>query len=320
MPGTDPREAAAVVVGELGLPHLPELPDRGVGADLIGRTAGLLVDLPVDYVHRTYRLAAAPTAETRRARDYLRWDLDALEEMWETGGLRGRGRVVKVQACGPYTFAAHAELRGGHKLIRDAGALREVTAALAAGLREQAAELERRLGVRVVVQLDEPSVGAVIDGTVTPLTRLDPIAPVPVADVAHVLTELADGLDRPVLVHDCSPPRWDLLGRLESCAVSIDLTLLRERDLDRLGELLDAGRLLAAGVVPATDPGTEPGRLVDDLVIRLGALVDRLGLSRDVLRDQVLVTPTCGLAGAGPGWARTAPAIASRVADGIATS
>ncbi|WP_344782325.1 vitamin-B12 independent methionine synthase [Gordonia caeni] len=320
MPGTDPREAAAVVVGELGLPHLPELPARGVGADLIGRTAGLLVDLPVDYVHRTYRLAAAPTAETRRARDWLRWDLDALEEVWETGGLRGQIPAVKVQACGPFTFAAHTELRGGHKLVRDAGALREVTGSLAAGLREQTAELERRLGVRVVVQLDEPSVGAVIDGTVTPLTRLDPIAPIPVADVAHALTELAEQLHRPVLVHDCSPPRWDLLGRLDSCAVSIDLTLLRERDLDRLGELLDAGRVLAAGVVPPADPGIEPGRLVDDLVVRLGTLVDRIGLSRDVLREQVLITPTCGLAGATPEWARTALTVASRVAEGIATS
>lgn len=317
MPGTDPGEAAAVVTGELALPYLPELPDRGIGADLIGRTAGLLVDLPVDYVHRTYRLAAAPTAETRRARDYLRWDLDALEEVWETAGLAGGDAVVKVQACGPYTFAAHAELRGGHKLITDPGALREVTASLAAGLRDQADELERRLGARVVVQLDEPSVGDVIDGTVTPLTRLDPVPPIPVAEVAHRLTELAAGLGRPVLVHDCSEPRWDLLRRLSGCAVSFDLTRLRERDLDQIGELLDGGTTLAAGVVPAVDPGTEPARLADDLVTRLGVLVDRIGLRRQVLADQVIVTPVCGLAGATPGWARTALAVATRVADGI---
>jgi hypothetical protein len=49
MPGTDPREAAATIVGELPLlPHLPELPARGVGADMIGRTAGLLVDIAVE--------------------------------------------------------------------------------------------------------------------------------------------------------------------------------------------------------------------------------------------------------------------------------
>ena len=46
MPGTDPAEAMRVIAGELaGFPHLAELPDRGPGADLIGRTAALLVDI-----------------------------------------------------------------------------------------------------------------------------------------------------------------------------------------------------------------------------------------------------------------------------------
>lgn len=319
MPGTDPREAAAVVVGELGLPHLPELPGRGVGSDLIGRSAGLLVEIPVDYVHRNYRLAAAPTAETRRARDYLRWDLDALEECWETGGLRGEHEVLKVQACGPYTFAAHVELRGGHKLIRDAGALRDVAESLAAGLRAQAEDLERRLGVRVVVALDEPEIGRVLDGTVTPLTRLDPIAPIPVPEIVAGLETFAAQVNRPMLVHSCARPRWDLLRDLPSFAVSMDLTLLRECDYDALGGVLDAGRVLAAGVVPTDDPGLPRTQVVDDLVARLQGLVDRIGLPRTVLRDQLLVTPTCGLAGASDAWARTALAIAGEVAEGVAT-
>ena len=46
LPGIDPAEALRIVVGELPeFAHLPELPQRGAGADLIGRTAGLLVDL-----------------------------------------------------------------------------------------------------------------------------------------------------------------------------------------------------------------------------------------------------------------------------------
>ena len=44
-PGTSARQAAEIVVGELHtLPHLVELPARGVGADLIGRTLALLGD------------------------------------------------------------------------------------------------------------------------------------------------------------------------------------------------------------------------------------------------------------------------------------
>ena len=66
-PGTSARAAAEVVVGELGtLPYLPELPARGVGADLIGRAGALLVDIALDTVPRGYRIAARPGAVTRR--------------------------------------------------------------------------------------------------------------------------------------------------------------------------------------------------------------------------------------------------------------
>lgn len=321
MPGADPREAVAVAMGETRLPFLPELPARGVGADLIGRATGLLVELPVDYVHRAYRLSASPTAETRRARDWLRWDLDALEERWDTAGLRGEVDVLKVQACGPFTFAAHVELRGGHKVIRDRGALRDVAASLAAGLSEQAAELERRLGVStVVVQLDEPSVGDVLDGTVPPLTRLDPILPVPVPEVAQLLESVAALLDRPMVLHSCAAARWDLVAATPSYAPSLDLTLLRESDYDALGETLDAGRILFAGVVPATDPGQPAAQVSDELVSRLTGLVDRIGLPRTVFRDQFVITPTCGLAGASPSWARAALAVSGTVAAALLTA
>ncbi len=324
MPGTDPAEAVAVVAGELALPHLPELPSRGVGADLIGRTAGLLAELPVDYVHRGYRLSSSATAETRRARDYLRWDLDALEEHWERAGLRASG-PVKVQACGPYTFAANVELRGGHKVLRDHGAVRAVIESLAAGLADQLADVQRRLGAPVVVQLDEPGIDAVLDGTVPPLTRLDPIAPIPVAEVAQGLEQLAAALPAPVLLHNCaaardtarSARRWELARLAPSYGLSVDLTLLTEREYDDLGALLDAGRVLAAGVVPSTDPGIEPARLVDDLAARLHALIDRIGLPRSVFAEQILITPTCGLAGASAAWARTAPAVATRIAEAV---
>ncbi len=61
LPGTDPAEAAALVLGELpDLPHLPELPARGPGADMVGRGAALLVDLPVELVPSGWRLTARP--------------------------------------------------------------------------------------------------------------------------------------------------------------------------------------------------------------------------------------------------------------------
>lgn len=316
MPGTDPREAVRIAAGELDLPFLPELPARGVGADLIGRTGALLVELPLDMVHRTYRLVDHPNSTTRRSRDWLRWDLDAIEEHWETAGLRGSG-TVKVQACGPLTFSAHAELRGGHKIVKDRGAVRDVTASLTEGLREHVAEVERRLGARVVVQLDEPDVGRVIDGTVTPLTRLDPIRPVPAPEAAELLQQMIDDLGVAVLLHSCGRPRWDLTSRLSGIALSLDVTDLRPAaDYDALGAYLDGGGVLAAGLVPTSGPA-KPLH-AEPLAGQLAGLIDRIGLPRAVLRENVLVTPTCGLAGATPEWAARALALSSEVASGLA--
>ncbi|MEV4195577.1 hypothetical protein AB0J65_29930, partial [Streptomyces toxytricini] len=49
LPGGDAREAAKTATGSFeDFPYLPELPARGPGADMIGRSLGLLVDL---YAH-----------------------------------------------------------------------------------------------------------------------------------------------------------------------------------------------------------------------------------------------------------------------------
>jgi hypothetical protein len=80
MPGTDPHESAAVVHGEVpDLPHLVELPARGPGADMVGRTAALLTDLHVDLQPSGWRLVDRPGSDERRGLSYLSQDLDELE-------------------------------------------------------------------------------------------------------------------------------------------------------------------------------------------------------------------------------------------------
>src|ERR1700722_13847054 len=82
MPGENPLEAARVVAGELpDFPYLAELPGRGPGADITGRAAGLLVDIPVELAGpRGWRIAERPGIDLRRARSLLSTDLDAMEE------------------------------------------------------------------------------------------------------------------------------------------------------------------------------------------------------------------------------------------------
>lgn len=304
-----------MVVGELHrLPHLVELPGRGVGADLIGRAGALLVDISIDTVPRGYRIAPGRRAVTRRAVSLLDEDLDALEEAWEKAGLRGADRVVKVQAPGPVTLAAHLELPGGHRALTDSGAVRDLTASLAEGVAQHRAQLARRLGSPVVVQFDEPSLPAALAGRLTGVTSLNPVHPVDESMVTALLDECVGVVGGEVALHSCAADLpWKLLQRSAISAISVDVQTLTAADLDGIGEFVDSGRTVLLGVVPTTVTGPPP--TAEHIAATVADVTDRLGFARSLLRDRVGVTPACGLAGATPAWARSAIELAQRAAD-----
>lgn len=305
-------------MGELHrLPHLVELPGRGVGADLIGRAGALLVDIAIDTIPRGYRIAKGRSGVTRRAASLLDEDIDALEEAWEKAGLRGGERVVKVQAPGPITLAAHLELGGGHRAITDAGAVRDLTVSLAEGVAAHRAQLQRRLQTPVVVQFDEPSLPAALAGRLSGVTSLSPVHPVDESVVIGLLDDCVAAVGGEVALHSCAAGLpWKLLQRSTIGAVSVDAQTLTAADLDGVGEFLESGRTVLLGAVPAATPVARPS--VEEVATTVAAVTDRLGFSRAVLRDRVGVTPTCGLAGATPAWARRAVEVAQKVADAFA--
>ncbi|OLR91629.1 methionine synthase [Actinokineospora bangkokensis] len=312
LPGTDPREAAAVVLGELpDFPHLTELPGRGLGADLVGRTAGLLVDLPVEVVPSGYRWTAHPGVDHRRAEDLMRWDLDALEEAAATT----KPGLVKVQVVGPWTLTANVELPRGHRVLTDPGALREFTESLGEGLTRHVAEVKRRTGAEVVVQVDEPSITAVLAGALPTPSGLGTVAPVPEPEAREVLERVVDAAKKasgqPVVVHCCAKrPPVALFREAGATGISFDVTLLGGASaayLDQLGETWDSGAVFFLGVVPSTDPASTP--TLRQLGAPALALADRLGFARVRLPELAVPTPTCGLGGASPAWARKALAL-----------
>jgi methionine synthase II (cobalamin-independent) len=317
-PGTAPRRAAEVVVGELAdaLAHIVELPARGVGADMLGRAGALLIDVAIDTVPRGYRIAR-PGAVTRRAVSLLDEDMDALEEAWETAGLRGGGRVVKVQAPGPITLAAGLELANGHRAITDAGAVRDLAASLAEGVAAHRATLARRLDTPVVVQFDEPSLPAALRGELTGVTALSPVAALDEAVAGALFDACAATVGAEVLVHSCAPGLpWNLLQRSTIGAVSVDAGTLRAADLDGIAAFVESGRAIMLGVVATGAPERRPS--AEEVAAAVVAVTDRLGFGRSALRDRIGVTPACGLATATPGWARTAIELAHQAADAFA--
>ncbi|MDS1272016.1 methionine synthase [Lipingzhangella sp. LS1_29] len=298
LPGTEPDEAARTVSGELPeFVHLAELPDRGPGADLVGRAAATLVDFPVEVQPSGWRVADRPGRDLWRARSLLSADLDAAEE--HTQGYTG---PFKLQLAGPWTLAATLELRTGQPLLADSGAVRDLSCAHAEGLAAHLAEIQRRIpGGHLVVQLDEPALTAVRDGRVPTASGYGRIAaPDPTTLQEHLREACAviETAGAVPVVHCCAEnPPIELLRRSGARAVGLDATLLEEEHDEPLAAAVEAGIALFLGLAARTggEP-SDPAATVDPV----RTLWHRTGLDPETLSDTVVVTPRCGLVGLAP--------------------
>ncbi|MEU9023562.1 methionine synthase [Actinomadura sp. NPDC048394] len=300
-PGDDPAEALRIVLGELPeLPHLPELPARGPGADLTGRTAGLLVDLPVRVEPSGWRFSDRPGRDTLRSHDHLARDLDVLEEV--AGGHDG---PFKIQVCGPWTLASTIELRHGDRALKDPGAVRDLVASLAEGVAAHVADVRRRLpAARVVVQFDEPGLPAALAGTVPTASGFSRLRAVEAPVAEDALRQVIEAADAYPVVHCCARNvPYGLLRGAGAKAISVDLGLVPRRDDDAVGETIDAGVGLFLGAVPGTDAALPS---LQATAAPVKELWRRLGFPAAQLAKQVVITPACGMAGASPRYVRAA--------------
>jgi methionine synthase II (cobalamin-independent) len=322
-PGDDQRdfdEAVRLVLGELGsgggLPYLPELPGRGAPASMTGRALAVMAELGADLQPAGWRLTDAPGIDHRRARSQLAQDLDGLEEQ-----AQGYDGAFKVQVAGPWTLAATVERPRGDKVLADFGARRELAQALAEGLTFHVADLRRRLpgGHRMVVQVDEPALTAVLAGAVPTASgfgRHRTVHPPEASEALGWVLDAITGAGAEPWVHSCAAGTpLDLLRGAGAAGLSVDHTQLSARDHDELAAALEDGQTVALGVVPSTDPATAPtDGQVTEAVLRW---TEMLGLDLDQIDDRLVLTPACGLAGASPEWTRTALELARKAAANL---
>lgn len=309
LPGTSSREAARIVAGELpGFLHVAELPARGPGADMVGRTGGLLAGvssgLGLETTPDGWRIAGGMGRQMRRAVSFLGEDLDALEE-----SAVGYGGPVKCQVVGPWTLAAGIELPTGERVLRDPGAVRDLAQALGEAVRGHVADLRRRIpgASAILVQVDEPGLPAVLAGRIGTASGLSSYRAVDPQVAGAVLGQvLADVEDAGALpgIHCCADDvPFGLLVSSGARFVSVDITALDTAGDEGVGGAFDAGVGILAGAVPSTGSG-QLGDARASAPLR--DLLHRLGLEDDRWLAQLAVTPTCGLAAADPVWVRTA--------------
>ncbi|MBB5495258.1 methionine synthase [Nocardiopsis metallicus] len=332
-PGEEPDETMRTIVGELpDLPHLPELPARGAGADMIGRAAGLLVDLPVEVQPTGWRVVDTPGRDLARAGSFLSYDLDALTEH-----LHAYEGPLKIQLAGPWTLAASIELRNGQRVVSDPGAHRDLAESHLEGALAHIADVRGRVpGAQLIVQIDEPSLPSVLLGSLPTASGLGLVPAVDRIQVEAVLRTLFAAIAETGAVpaaHCCAAGvPIDLLRRSGARALSVNALLLERAHDEMVGTAVEDGLGLLLGTVPATDPpasapapgpargsagsslGGPSGRPAADrgmsdpatIVDPVRELWNRLGFSPDLLSRAVVNTPTCGLAGASPRHARAA--------------
>ena len=339
LPGTDVTEAAATVVGELPLlPHLPELPARGVGGDMIGRTAALLVDLAVEVVPSGWRVTARPGRDHRRAVDLLRFDVDALDAAcagprpeWVKVQAAGGGRSRRRSSCTPAPSAHRPRRRAGVRRQSGRGPARP---------RRRGRRTDRCAGARPARRA-EPAGGS--RGNAADGVGLGNGA-VGGQDAQDLLRDLVAGLGVPVVVHAPRQTRrwalarweWRGSGSTPRCPCSADRPRSRRR-WTRWARCGTRGPAAAGAGTGAADAAGPPGvGLVprgrgtprrgdpasadadglgsDDLgapsalrtlARRAFDLADRLGFDRSRLAE-LACPPDLGLAGATPEWARRA--------------
>lgn len=308
-PGTDVVVALSAVRDELtevpqgveGIPYLPELPARGPGADMVGRAAGLLVDLPVDLSPQGWRLVARPGGDAHRTASVWRQDLQELAEAFD-----GWTGPLKIQASGPWTMAAALWLPRGERVLSDPGATRELTGSLAEGVAAHVAAVRRLLPhVQVVVQLDEPGLPAVLRGSVRSASGFRALPPVEGqaarAGLAEVLQGARAGGAAQTAVHCCADhPPLELLRGTGADALAVDTTTFGPDGWESVAAAVEQGLAVWAGALPAHGDPPAYQQVVEQLTARWR----QVGLPPAGLAH-LTVTPSCGLAAATPDQARS---------------
>ena len=287
-PGTSALEAAKIV-GELcsEFAHLPELPDRGPGGDMIGRTMTLVSrtasDFSVQTVPSGWQLTSGRVADLRRADGYWSEDLDSCEEVFAD-----YNGDFKVQLVGPWTLAASVENRNGEKLLRDLGAVAELSQALTLTWAALLDDMRKRLPqARLVIQIDEPLIRDVLRGSIETQSKWSAYPAVDHVLVENTLREVREVYDGSSVLHCCTDEvPFDVIRNAGFSAPSFDVVLVGNSCTEALGQHIDAGGSIFLGIDPEN-----VGAGVD-LVTRIG---HRVGYGVHEWNSHIVLTPPCDL-------------------------
>lgn len=317
-PGQDPVEANRIICGELGGPHLPfipELPGRGVGSDAVGRTAALLVELAVDVQPHGWRIVDRPGQDMRRAVSALSTDINVLADV--TGEEDVQAQTFKVQLVGPLSLAAGLHLHNGERALLDYGARRDIAASLAAGVEGHLRKIAAAVpSARLVVQLDEPDIAAVLAGTIPTASGYQTLRSLGRQEVTESLRLVVKALhdagaaEVVVAIPEVEAP-IDIVLSAGADGLAVGLKALTSRQWEQLAAAVESGKRLWAGAAEVNGNGIPA---TEDIVAGVWRPWRQLGLTPESIAA-VRLTPSTGLAGLSPREATTVLRRLTQAAD-----
>lgn len=215
-----------------------------------------------------------------------------------------RPLAVKGQVTGPFSLATSLKDAGGRPVFYDPQ-LRDVTVKLLAlNARWQVRTLGAAAGAPVIVFIDEPGLAGF--GS----SEFISVSP---GDIAESLGEVVDAVHAEgglAGIHVCANTDWGLVMDTGVDVVNFDAFAYFDRFVlypEKIRSFFEAGRILAWGIVPTLVPEDIASASVASLTgiwERHAAELERIGVPRERIAAQGLITPACGAGARTPAEAR----------------
>ncbi|MBI4708024.1 MAG: methionine synthase [Candidatus Omnitrophica bacterium] len=281
LPKRDHREGMVQQFSE----HMPFL--RLKGSDVAYLTKGI----PEGELETFYeRIIEADTDYFQISEDYSK-GIRAFIQRLEKADL-SKISFLKCNITGPFTFAASFKDEKGVSLLHDAVFLQACLKGLAMKAIWQI-KLLRRFAKKLIVFIDEPYLGC-FGSAYTPLNR-----PEVIAGLSEMASDIKAG-DVLLGVHCCGNTDWSIFTDTPGIDIInfdaygyLDKVVLYA---DNLKGFLKRGGILCWGVAPtdAFDGSQTPEMLVAKISEGINILAKK-GIDRDLLSENLLISPACGL-------------------------
>ena len=201
--------------------------------------------------------------------------------------------AVKGQITGPFTFCTGIADQNRKPIVYEAQIKDAAVKLLALKSRWQVQELSR-FGSPVIIFFDEPGLAGFGSSEFISISRDEIVQSLKeVIAAVHAEGGLAG-------VHVCANTDWSLVLDSAADIVSFDAYSYFDRFIlyaDRIKAFLDAGKIIAWGMVPTLRADELEQANVQSLVDQWeqeAAQVEKLGIDSEKLLSQSLITPSCG--------------------------